>query len=185
MTLKNNRTPLLCCFKLCASFSNHRWIQTKVRVRKRSIRVKMVDLFSCVTLKFDGWPRKTIGHHFYVASSFMHHFIGISEFKLKLQSGNAQFASKSAIFFSCVTLKFDGWSWKTMGRLFFAVSSLVHHFTAINEFKIESQSGNSQFGSKSMIFRLVWPWIWQMTLKNKRVPLIFYFKLRVSFRSHC
>ena len=98
MTSKNNRTPLLCCFKLCASFHSHRWIQTKVTVRKRSIRVKISDLLSRVTLKFDGWPCKTIGHLFYVASSFMHHFIAISEFKLKLQSGNAQFGSKSTIF---------------------------------------------------------------------------------------
>ena len=98
MTLKNNRAPLLCCFKLCASFHSHRWIKTKITVRKRSIRVKIGDLLSRVTLKFDGWPWKTIGHLFYVASSFMHHFIAISEFNLKLQSGNAQFGSKSAIF---------------------------------------------------------------------------------------
>ena len=39
MTLKNNRAPLLCCFKLCASFHSHRWIQTKVTVWKHSIRV--------------------------------------------------------------------------------------------------------------------------------------------------
>ena len=94
MTLKNNRDPLLCCFKLCASFHSHRWIQTKVTVRKRSIRVKIGDLLSRVTFKFDGWHWKTIGHLFYVASSFMHHFIAIGEFKLKLQPGNAQ----SAIF---------------------------------------------------------------------------------------
>ena len=73
MTLKNNRTPLPCCFKFCASFHNHQWIQTKVRVRKRSIRVKIVDLLSRVTLKFHGWPWKTIGHFFYVTSSFVHH----------------------------------------------------------------------------------------------------------------
>ena len=98
MTLENNRAPLLCCIKLCASFHSHRWIQTKVTVRKRSIRVKIDNLLSCVTLKFDGWPWKTIGHLFYVASSFMHHFIAIGQFKLKLQSGNAQFWSKSTIF---------------------------------------------------------------------------------------
>ena len=98
MTLKNNMAPLLCCLKLCASFHTNRWIQTKVTVRKRSIRVKIGDLLSRVTLKFDGWPWKTIGHLFYVASSFMHHFIAIGEFKLKLQSGNAQFGSKSTIF---------------------------------------------------------------------------------------
>ena len=40
MTFKNNRAPLLCYFKLCASFRSHWWIQTGVRVRKRPIWVK-------------------------------------------------------------------------------------------------------------------------------------------------
>ena len=106
----NNRAPLLCCFKLCASFHSHRWIQTKVTVRKRSIRVQIGDLLSRVTLKFDGWPWKTIGHLFYVASSFMHHFIVIGEFTLKLQSGNAQFGSKSMIFLAV-------WPWNLMDDL--------------------------------------------------------------------
>ena len=38
---------------------------------------------------------KTIGHLFYATSSFVHHFVAIGEFKLELQSGNAQFGSKS------------------------------------------------------------------------------------------
>ena len=42
-----------------------------------------------VTLKFDGWPRKSIGHLFYSTLSFLHHFVAIGEFKLELQSGNA------------------------------------------------------------------------------------------------
>ena len=73
-TLKNNRAPLLSCFKLCASFHSHQWIQTKVTVWKRSIRVKIGDFLSCVTLKFDRWPWKTIRYLFYIASSFMRHF---------------------------------------------------------------------------------------------------------------
>ena len=56
MTLKNNRTPLLCCFKLRASFQSHWWIQTGVTVRKRQIWVKICGFLSRVTLKFDGWP---------------------------------------------------------------------------------------------------------------------------------
>ena len=40
MTLENNRAPHLCCFKLCATFHSHRWIQTVVAVRKRPIWVK-------------------------------------------------------------------------------------------------------------------------------------------------
>ena len=59
---------------------------------------------------------------------------------------------------SRVTLKFDGWPWKTIGHLFFAVSSFVQHFIAIGEFKLELQSGNAQFGSNSTIFRAMWPW---------------------------
>ena len=91
MTLENNRAPLLYYIKLCLSFQIHWWIETEVTVRKRSIRVKIGEFLSCVTLKFDGWPWKTIGHLFYTTSSFVHHFKSIGEFKLELQSGNAQF----------------------------------------------------------------------------------------------
>ena len=98
MTSKNNRAPLLYYIKLCVSFQIHRWIKTEVLVRKRSIWVEIGDFLSCVTLKFDGWTWKKIGHLFYTTSSFVHHFKSIDEFKLELQSGNAQFGSKSAIF---------------------------------------------------------------------------------------
>ena len=158
MILKNNRAPRLHYIKLCASFQSHGWIQTAVSVRKRSIRVRIGKFLSCVTLKFDGWSWKTIGHLVYIASSIVHHFIAISEFKLKLQSGNAQFGSKSTIYFCRVTLKFDEWPWKTIGQLFYATSSFVYNFVAIGEFKLELQSGNAQFGSKSTIIWAVWHW---------------------------
>ena len=45
----------------------------------------------CMTLKFNGLPKKTIGHLFYTTSSFVHHFKSISEFRMKLQLGNTQF----------------------------------------------------------------------------------------------
>ena len=77
MTLKNNRAPLLCYFKLCAAFHSYWWIQTGVTVRKRPIWVKFDDFESRVTLKFDGWPWKTIEHLFYATSSFVQHFIPI------------------------------------------------------------------------------------------------------------
>ena len=89
MTPKNNGAPLLCYFKLFASFHSHWWIQTGVTVRKSLIWVKIDTFFSRVTLKFDGWPSKKIGHLFYVTSSFVQHFVAIDEFKLELQSGNA------------------------------------------------------------------------------------------------
>ena len=110
MTLENNRAPLLCCFKLCATFHSHRWIQTGVADRKRPIWVKFDDFYSRVTLKFDVWPWKTIGHLYYATSSSMHHFVAIGEFKLELQSGNAQFGSKSMIFLAV-------WPWNLMDDL--------------------------------------------------------------------
>ena len=53
---------------------------------------------------------KTIGHLFYVASSFVHHFTATSESKLELQSGNAQFGSNSTIFLAV-------WPWNLMDDL--------------------------------------------------------------------
>ena len=85
MTSKNNGAILLYYVKLCASFQIHWWIQTGFTVQKCSIRVKIGDMLSRVTLKFDGLPWKTIGHHFYATSSFLQHFVAIGEFKLELQ----------------------------------------------------------------------------------------------------
>ena len=62
MALRNNRASLLSCFKLCASFCSHWWIQTGVTVQKHPIWVKIDDFFSRVTLKFDRWPWKKVGH---------------------------------------------------------------------------------------------------------------------------
>ena len=143
--------------------------------------IKIIDFTLCMTFKFNGWPHKTIGHLFYPMSSFVHHFIAISELKLELQFGNAKFGSKSVIFLSRVTLKFDGWSWKTIRHLFYAALSFVHNFIAIGEFNLELQSGNAQFGSKLKVFlsRATlkfdrWPW--------KMIGHLFYTTL--SFVHH-
>ena len=157
MTSKNNKATLLYYIKLYASFQIHWWIQTGVTFRKCSIWVKIGDFLSRLTLKIDGWPWKTIGPLFYNTSSFVHHFKSIGWVKLELQSGNAQFRSKLAIFLSRMTLKFDGWPWKTIGHLFYTISSFVQHFKAITIFKLELQSGNAQFGSKLAIFCPPWP----------------------------
>ena len=55
-----------------------------------------------------------------------------------------------------VTLQVDGWHWKIIGYLFYATSNFVHHFVAIGEYKLELQSGNAAFESKSTIFLSVW-----------------------------
>ena len=105
--LEKNTAPILCYSKLCASFHSHLWIQTGVTVRKRPIWVKIGNFSSPVTLKFDGWPWKIVGHIFYATSSFVHLFIAVGEFKLELQSGNARIWAKFVLI--SVTLTFDLW----------------------------------------------------------------------------
>ena len=60
-----------------------------------------MTFFSHVTLIFDKWPSKTIRHLFQLTSSIVHHLVAIGKFKLELQSGNAQFGSKFALFVTC------------------------------------------------------------------------------------
>ena len=67
------------------------------------------------------------------------------------------------------------WPWKLtddlemderddLGHLFNSNSSFVHHSIAINESKLELQTGNTQFGSKSMIF------LFRVALKFQKLP---------------
>ena len=87
-------------------------------------------------------------------------------------------------FYRAVTLKFDGWPSKTIGHLFYATSSFVHHFIAIGEFKLELQSGNAQSGSNSAILAPCDLEIWRMTLKNNRAPLLSNIKLYIISSSY-
>ena len=146
--------------------------------------IQIFNFSARVTVNFDRWPQKTIGHCFFSTSSFVHHFKSIGEFKLGLQSRNAQFRVKIGDKLSRVTMKFDGWPWKTIGHLFYATSSSVQHFVAIGELKLELQSRNAQSGSNSTIFRAVRPWNLRMTLQNNWRPLLCYFKLCASFCTH-
>ena len=72
MVLQNNRAPLLCYFKLCAAFQSHQWIQTGGQATPHLGQNR--QFFHRVTLQFDVWPWKTIGHLLHATSSFVHHF---------------------------------------------------------------------------------------------------------------
>ena len=115
--LENNRASLLCCFKLCASFHSHRWIQTKVTVRKPSIRVKIGNLLSRVTLKFYGWPWKKnkapLLCCFKLYASFHSHWW----IQTKVTVRKRPIWVKINDLSSRVTLKFDRWPSKTIEDL--------------------------------------------------------------------
>ena len=180
MTSKNNRAPLLYYIKHCASFQSHQWIQTGITVRKCSIRVKIGYLF-CVTLKFGGWPWKSIGHISYSTSIFEHHF---KEFKLEWRSGNAQFVSKSAIFWP---RDLEIWRmilinnrWTLPYHIKQCASFQSHRWiqTGVTVRKRPIEVRNRWFSVPCDLE------IWLMTLKNNRAPLLCYFKLCASFHSH-
>ena len=100
MASKNKRIPLLYYIKLCASFQIHQWF--KLQLRSGNTRVcsgQNRRFLSHVTLKFDRWP-----------SSIWHYFVAIGEFKLELQSRNAQFGSNSTKFLAV-------WPWNLMDDL--------------------------------------------------------------------
>ena len=144
ITFKNNRALLLCYFKLCASFHSHWWIQTGVTVQKRPIWPLTLTFCMDLTLVLAAILKQGKSEGF---ESFDWPIVRKRPIWVKI--GDV---------LSYVTLKFDGWPWKTIGHLSFAVSSFVQHFIAIGEFKLELLSGNAQFGSNSTILRAVWPW---------------------------
>ena len=97
-----------CWHSRCANVMS--WHYWTILVWKRPIWIKIGNFLSHVTLKFDGWPWKTIGHLSYATLSFVHHFVVISRFKLELQYGNVQLGSKLKSF--CPV-----WPWNLMDDL--------------------------------------------------------------------
>ena len=104
MTLKNNKEPLLCCFKLCVSFHSHWWIQTGVTIRKRPIWVKIDDFYTPVSLK--KWRmtlknnRALLLSNIKLCASFHHH--------IWIQTGVTVRKRLSGVM-TFVTLTFDLW----------------------------------------------------------------------------
>ena len=195
MTLKNNKALLLCCFKLCVSFRSHQSIQSGVTwLQSGKTQYTKSPIFGPVWLwnlmddpehgKSEGfdscdrpcnltqigfkssifqpvWPRKATRHR----------TDGQTD-KTDRQTEN--------------TIHRAAWSQlKTIGHLFYTTLSYGHYSKAIGEFKLELQSGNAQFVSKSAIFFVPCDLDnWRMALKNDRAPLLCCFKLCASFESH-
>ena len=158
MTLKNNRAPLLSIIKLYASSHHHMWIQTGVTVRKR-----LSWVVTSVILTFDLWPWPfawtsllslvITPENFMMIGWWEHSQKGVTDRRTDRRTDRQTDGQTDW------TIHRAAWSQlKTIGHLFYATSSFVHHFVAIGEFKLELQSGNAQSGSNSTIFRAVWPW---------------------------
>ena len=156
------------------------WIRTGVTVRKR-----LSWVVTSVTLTFDLWPWSfawtlpwsvvITPENFMMIRWWEHSQKGVTD---RQTDGQTDRQTEN-------TIHRAAWSQlKTIGHLFYATSSFVHHFVAIGEFKLELQSGNAQSGSNSTILEPCDLEIWQMTLKNNRAPPLSNIKLYTSFHHH-
>ena len=170
--------------KLCASFQIHWWNQTGITVRKGSTWVKISDILSRVTLKFDGWHWKIVGHFFFTTPSFVRYFKAIDEFKLELQSGNSQFGSKSAIFCPVwpQNLTMDLEKQQDTSSMLLQVLYIISQPSVNSSLSYSPETLNS--GQNRWFFVQCDLEIWWMPSKNYRTPLLYHAKLCASFQSH-
>ena len=87
-------------------------------------------------------------------------------------------------FFVRVTLKFDGWPWKTMGYHFYTLQSpcIISKHWVNSNWSLSPETLNS--GQNRRLFVPCDLEIWRMTLRNNRAPLLYYVKLCASFERH-
>ena len=86
--------------------------------------------------------------------------------------------SQIVSFSSSATLKFERWLWKIIEHLFYATSSLVHHFkpSVSSNCSYSPETCNSGQNWRSFAPRDIE--IWRKTLKNNRAPFLYYFFVR-------
>ena len=113
-----------------------------------------IDLSARVTLTFDTLTRETAGNLPHAPKKLYVYFHSHPWIQIVIQSCHPELLN----FAPCTTYKFDGWPRKTRGFLNYGFWNFVYYFVAICDFELELHSVNVQFGSKSLIFRPVWPW---------------------------
>ena len=124
--------------------------QFKLELQSGNTKFRSKSAILCETLKFYGWPWKTIAHfflHFFTLCAWFH---GNRLIQTGVTVKKCQIRVKIGDFWSHATMTFDRWPWITKGHLPYATSSFVHHFIAICEFRLELQSGNGVMTSLTL-----------------------------------
>ena len=136
MTLKNNTAPLLCCFQLCAWFHCHMWIQTGVKspeMAKLGVDLCDLDLWAltltfCMDITFDHGNNSWKFHDDTMMETWWKRCDRQTDGRTDRQT-DSQTEN---------TISRAAWSQlKTIGHLYYATSSSMHHFVAIGDFKLE------------------------------------------------
>ena len=184
MASKNYRAPLPHYIKLCASFQSHQWIESGATVQKRSIRVKIGDFLSRVTLKFDGWPWKAIGHLFLCYNKLCAWFQSHCWIKTGVTVRKPSIQVKIGDFFVLCDLEIWQTTFKNNRAPVLCCFKLCASFHSHQWIQTKVTVRKLLIRVKSAIFFSCDLEIWWMTLKNNRAPLLCYIKLCVSFQSH-
>ena len=152
ITLANDREALPC-------HRNSEWIGATIR-KSNSNR----QFYIQCDFKFDRGDWKLIGHLLYATWNFVHRFIAIGEYRLELQSKNAQFGSKLKIW-SRVTLKFTGRPKKQQGasamllQVLCVISQPLANLNWIHSPETFNSGQNWRFLSR-VTYKIdaLWPW---------------------------
>ena len=126
MTQTNYMAPLLCYFKLCASFHSHQSIQTVVTVRKRQIRVKIGEFLTPCDLEICQMTLKNNRAPFLCYCKLCAWF----RCHMWIQTGVTVRKRLSWVLTS-VTLTFDLWPWPFAWTSFLSMVIIPENFMMI------------------------------------------------------
>ena len=87
-------------------------------------------------------------------------------------------------FTNCYKIMHKVWSWIEDLPYCFSETSVKFQSHMHRKFKLELQSRNAQFRSKSTIVLAEWPWNFADDLENNRAALLCYFRLCAAFHCH-
>ena len=170
----NHTKPTYIVFKLNVNKANLRDLIAATSL-VISHWIQIVKFSTCVTVKFDGWPRKKIGHFFYTTPSFVHHFISIYSPETLDSGGNWWYLILCDLQIWGMTLENNR-------------AHLVNYTKFCASFQSHRWSQTwvtvRKCSSRVKIGDFFYLEIWWMTLKNNRTPLLYYIKVCASFQSH-
>ena len=114
----------------------------------------------------------------------MHHFVAIGEFKLELQSGNAQSGSNLTIFRALRPWNFKDDLAKQLGTSSMLLQALCIALYPLVNSNWSYSPETPNLGQSRRFLEPCDLEIWRMTLKNNRAPLLSTIKLYASFHHH-
>ena len=151
MTSQNNRAPVLCYASFVHYFKAISEFKLELQSGNTRFGSKSEIFLPRVNLKFYQWHWKTIEHILYATSNFVYHFITMVDSNWSYSPETLNLGQNRQFFCPVWLWYLNRWPWKIIAHLFYVTLSFVHHFIVIGEFKLESQSRNTQIGARFVL----------------------------------